>query len=268
MAAITGGLLVRGGYSPIEAVVYLTSLAVAALVGGRMVWLIYQARPFVDDPIQVFRTVGFVSWGAILAAGLFPFAFAAVLSRDPLWLMDRTMIGLLACGVLGRIGCLTYGCCFGRVSEWGICWTHPDAKLNRSGLGEDPRPRVPTQLIESAWMMAVLLIAILVTRSAAPSGVVAGIILLLYAVGRFASDCLREEGRFIGWRLTSGQIGSLLTGLSGAALLFAAGGNRGWVRPAYEIDPTTVFSVAPAILACAVLVFLVSGFHWRRVGRW
>ncbi len=268
MTALTGGLLVQGGSTPTEATLYLVSLAAASLVGGRLIWLVYQSHNLVRDPVRVLRTVGFVSWGAILATMLFPFLYASVLSREPLWVLDRTLIGLAACGAIGRIGCLTYGCCFGRESRLGIFWAHPDAKVNRAPDTATNQPRVPTQLMESAWLSAVFLVAFTATRTAVPAGAVSGLILVLYALGRFAADCLRDEGRFGGWKLTSGQVGSLVFGISGLVSIYAASGPPGWSEPAYRVDPAAVLSVWPAIAACATLVFLVTGFHWRRVGRW
>lgn len=268
MIAFTGALLVQGGLTPAEATLYLIGLAAAGLVGGRLVWLGYQSRNLAREPARVLQTVGFVSWGTILAIMLLPFIYAPLLSREPLWLLDRTLIGLAPCGAVGRIGCLTYGCCFGRESRRGICWTHPDAKVNRSEGTRTDQPRVPTQLMEAAWMSTVLLVAIVVTRTGVPAGIVSGLILVLYALGRFAADCFRDEDRFGGWKLTSGQVGSFVFGISGLALLYAAQGPQGWSEPAHRIDPAAVLSVWPAIVACGALVFLVTGFHWRRVGRW
>jgi prolipoprotein diacylglyceryltransferase/protein-S-isoprenylcysteine O-methyltransferase Ste14 len=268
MTTLTGGLLVQGGSTPTEATLYLVSLAAASLVGGRFIWLVYQWHDLVRDPVRVLRTVGFVSWGAILVTVLFPFLYASVLSREPLWVLARTLIGLAACGAIGRLGCLTYGCCFGRESRFGIFWAHPDAKVNRTPDTATNQPRVPTQLMEAAWLSVVLIIAFTATRTAVPAGAVSGLILVLYALGRFAADCLRDEGRFGGWKLTSGQVGSLVFGIAGLVSIYAANGPPGWPEPAYMLNSATVISVWPAIAACAALVFLVTGFHWRRVGRW
>jgi len=237
MGSLTGASLIRGGRTPHEVTVFLLSLAVAMLVAGRVVWLAYHTRQLLADPVCVLRTVGFVSWGGVLGALLLPFLHAGLRSLDPFWFLDRTLLGLAVCTVPGRLACLTYGCCFGRPSDAGITWTHPAAKVNRSPGSDGNVPRVPTQLLEAGWVVVLLAIAVLSTRRPVPAGVVSGLILVLYGLGRFAADCLRDEVRFGGWRLTAGQIGSAVIGILGFTLLF-------------------------------VLVFLVAGFHWRQIGRW
>lgn len=263
--------LLADGVSTIAVGRYVVFLALAMLVGGRLAWLAYQTPRLVARPIRILRTVGFVSWGAIAVGIAVPFAYAGAIGIDPLWLMDCTLLGLAGCGVLGRVGCLTYGCCFGRKSRHGIRWSQPGAKVNRlrfAAAGEVTPRRVPTQLLESAWLLAVCAAVFAMIRRAAPAGGVAGAVLLLYAVGRFAADCLREERRFGGWRLTAGQIGSLAIGGVGLVLLFVARGPSPWPPGLPWVDADAALRASPPILVGGTLVFLATAFHWRDVGRW
>lgn len=264
--------LLAGGVAAAAVARYVVLLALAMLVGGRLAWLAYEARRLLADPAGVLRTVGFVSWGAIAVGVAVPFAYAPTVDVPPLWLVDCTLLGLAACGVIGRVGCLTYGCCFGRRSDHGLRWNRPEAKVNRlrdsaGGEGADG-PRVPTQLIEAVWLSVVLLAALALVRRGVSAGAVGGAVLLLYAVGRLATDCLRDERRFGGWRLTAGQVGSLASAGAGMALLFAAKGPSPWPAGA----PWTDLGLAPGaglpILAAGLVVFLATSFHWREVGRW
>lgn len=250
---------------------YVGLLALAMLIGGRLAWLGYQTRWLVAEPARVLRTVGFVSWGAIAVGIAVPFMEAAAVGVEPLWLVDCTLLGLAGCGVLGRVGCLTYGCCFGRESRVGVRWRHPEAKVNRvpsHGAHASNPPRVPTQLIEAGWLGLVLLASFAMIRRQVPPGAVAGAVLLLYAVGRFAADCLREERRFGDWQLTAGQVGSLASGGVGLVLLFVARGPSPWPPGLPWIDADVALPAGPSILAGGMLVFLATAFHWRDVGRW
>jgi phosphatidylglycerol:prolipoprotein diacylglycerol transferase len=268
MVSVTGAQLLEAGRSVSEVTVYEVWVAASMLLGGRLIWLAYQAHRIREDPVRVFRTVGFVSWGAVLACVAVPLVFTGLRFEEALWLLDRTLLGLVVGAVFGRVGCLTYGCCYGKPSPWGVRWTHPDAKVSRELGDVGEVPRVPTQLLESVWLLAVLALVVVATSTSAPSGTVAGLILVLYGVGRFAIDCLREEVRFCPWRLTSGQIGSLVAGSFGFGLLFVASGPPGWSEPALRVRSADVLRLWPAILASGLLVFLVAGLHWRRVGRW
>ena len=264
--------LLAGGVAAGAVARYVVLLALAMLVGGRLAWLAYEARRLLADPAGVLRTVGFVSWGAIAVGVAVPFAYAATAGVHPLWLVDCTLLGLAGCGVIGRIGCLTYGCCFGRASEHGLRWRRPEAKVNRlrdSAAGEGDRgPRVPTQLIEAAWLSAVLVAALVLIWRGVPPGAVGAAVLLLYAVGRFAADCLRDERRFGSWRLTAGQIGSLASAAAGLALLFSASGPSPWPTGMPWIEVGLAPGAGSSILAAGLVVFLATSFHWRDVGRW
>ena len=266
--ALIGGLLMTGGISEAGATVYLVSLALAAVVVGRLVWLAYHWKELFRSPALVLRTVGFVSWGSIMAAIALPFAFARFVPQSGLWLLDRTLPGLLAAEAIGRLGCLTYGCCFGRPSEHGIRWTDPDAKLIRQCPGASGERRVPTQLIASAWALLSLVLVLASTAAPIPDGMVAGLTLVLYSIGRFGGDCLRDEPRFGTWSLTAGQVGSAVAGSIGFALVFSATGPPAWPESAWQLDLTAVFRLWPAVTASFVVVFLACGLHWRRVGRW
>lgn len=266
--ALIGGLLVTGGMSRAGATAYLVSLALGAVVVGRLVWLAYHLKELLRSPVRALRTVGFVSWGSIIAAIALPFAFAHLVPQSGLWLLDRTLPGLLAAEAIGRLGCLTYGCCFGRPSDHGIRWTNPDAKLIRQCPDASGQRRVPTQLIASAWALFSLALVLSATAAPISDGMVAGLTLVLYSVGRFAGDCLRDEPRYGTWGLTAGQVGSAVAGSIGLALVFIATGPPAWPEPAWELDVTLLIQLWPAVAASFVVVFLACGLHWRRVGRW
>jgi prolipoprotein diacylglyceryltransferase/protein-S-isoprenylcysteine O-methyltransferase Ste14 len=267
-AALIGGLMLAGGLSRATTFFYLASLTLAAVAVGRLVWLAYQGKELIRSPLRVLRTIGFVSWGTIAAAMALPFIFARFVPHSALWLLDRTLPGLLVAAAIGRLGCLTYGCCFGRPSVHGIRWTNPDAKLIRQRPESAGERRVPTQLIASAWALFALALVLAATSAPIVDGVVAGLTLVLYAIGRFGGDCLRDEPRFGAWGLTAGQIGSAAAGSIGLGLIFAASGPPAWEVPAWRIDLVSLLALWPAIAVSFAIVFLGCGLHWRRVGRW
>lgn len=246
---------------------YILGLAAAMLVGGRVMWLLYQALP-PRRMARPLRRVGFVSWGgyiALLAAGV---GFARLARVNPLWLLDRTLFwGFLLSG-FGRLGCLSYGCCYGRPARHGLCWTDASSKIIREHGPAAAVPRVPTQLLSALLAFGIAAVLSDVSRSLPPAGVVTGIGLLLYALGRFAIDCLRDERRFRRWRLTAGQIGAALTGGLAIALLLTVHGPPGWSAPAYSVPLFREPVLWAAAVADVALVFLICGFHWREVGRW
>lgn len=271
MAVALGGELEAVGAGTGAAALYLVGLAASMLVGGRLAWLLYQLPDLLRRrvrAIELLHRVGFVSWGGY--AGLFAFGlgFAHAAGVAPLWLLDRTLLwGFLVSGI-GRLGCLGYGCCYGRPWADGIVWRNPASKVCREHPGEAPVPRVPTQLLSSLHAFAIVGALVAVSATRAPAGTATAVGLLLYAPGRFAVDCLRDEARFGAWGLTAGQVGSLVVGAAGFALILAVGGPPGWSAPALPLSLPHAAAVWGAAAASALLVFLVCGLHWREVGRW
>ncbi len=262
------GLLGSGGIPRDRISLYALGLAISMVVGGRLIWLVYQAKQCRADLAGSMRTVGFVSWGALLGMLGFAMAWAASGGVGALWLLDRTMVPVMASVALGRIGCFTNGCCYGRPSPHGICWSDRDSKVIREGGSDAAVPRIPTQLLSSIHALFSLGALIAVTYRPVPDGAVTGLALLFYGLGRLGIDHLRAEQRYgrLGW--TAGQIGGVLTAVSALVILSLVGGAGGWPRPATAVDLRLVLAMWPTVLAVAAILFVSGGFHWKRVGRW
>ena len=266
ISAWIAAVLAGAGLSPVRIGWWLVGLAVAVPVGSRAMWLAYRVDQLRADPRSTLRQVGFVSWGGIL--GLFgcATAFGWLAHLDVLRLLDAVALAGLAGQAVARIGCFTYGCCYGRPSALGIRWTDPEAKPVREHGAAEIVPRVPTQLLSSA-AAAVLFVTLLVVLrhgSVAP-GAVAGLAFLGYGVLRFGIECLRADPRDGPWRLTQGQVGCVAIACVGLALLLVVPEAP---RPAFALDFTVLLPLAPIVALCSALVLGVYGFHRRQVGRW
>ena len=98
---------------------------------------------------------------------------------------------------IGRIGCLLNGCCYGRVSQWGLYF-----KIHNSVL-------IPAQLYSS--MALILIFIFLRTLQTKPhkEGQVFFCYLLLYSIKRFFLEFFRADNQIILFNLTLFQIISL-----------------------------------------------------------
>lgn len=253
---------------PAEEIAYFVGIVVFILAWARIVALLYRARALLFDPGGALRSVGFVSWGGYIGLFSFPFAFAWVYSHhDGAWLMDRTFVAALVCSCLGRIGCLTYGCCYGAKSAHGIAWTHPDAKPHRElfDAASAAARRVPTQLVSALYVALAIPIVVAVIQRAAP-GVATLVGAIAYTTARFAVECRRDEPRFTRLLFTRGQLFAI-AGAAGAIGMLLALPLDGAARPIAVIGPLAPAGWAAAALGAAI-TFVVCGVHWRRVGRW
>jgi phosphatidylglycerol:prolipoprotein diacylglycerol transferase len=246
-----------------EESLYLGGLALVMLAGARLVALFYAPRLLVTRPGEALRRVGFVSWGGYIGMFAAPFLLAGLVGKDGWWLLDRTFVGGLACSALGRIGCLAYGCCYGRRTTHGVSWRHPEAKVNREHPATISAPRIPTQLLSSASTLA-LIPPVLVVMSNAASGVATVLGSILYCFARFVVECLRDEPRLFGG-FTRGQAASGIGAAAWITILFAMDG-RGSRAATTGIEPT--WAAWALVVAIAALVFVACSVHWKRVGRW
>lgn len=250
---------------------YLLGLSLAMLTGGRLAWLGYEHRALSRRPRETLKRVGFVSFGAYAAL----FLYVAAWSRwhptqvNVGWLLDRTMASALVCSGFGRLGCLSYGCCYGRPWQHGICYRDPEAKVIRELGSAGAEPRLPTQVLSALLAFGLALAMSAILAAGAGPGFAAGLGALCYALGRFHLEGLRDELRLLDGRLTRGQLLSM--GLAAVAL--------GWLAlsphvPAAARQAGLVFAWAELgqhaalPLVAAIPVFLVCGYHRRRVGTW
>lgn len=164
------------------------TILLAGLAGAKLLFLCTNWSDVVADWRQILSLIrgGFVFYGGLIggAAGAIWWLRR---HRLPVWSFgDLIAPGLAVALGIGRIGCFFNGCCYGGPVSWGFVF--PD-------LG-DGIPRHPTQLYEFA--AATALGAGLWFMPPPPKGRegrVFGLLLVVYALFRFAVEFLRADPR-------------------------------------------------------------------------
>jgi phosphatidylglycerol:prolipoprotein diacylglycerol transferase len=178
--------------------------------------------------LSLVRAAG-VFYGGLLAA----FAVAVILIRRyrlPLWTTTDVFAPGIALGhVVGRLGCLLAGCCYGRATDlpWGITFTDPAAAANvGTPLGI---PLHPTQLYEAGAELLILMFLLATERRGRPfPGRTFWSYLLLYAISRFIIEFFRGDDRGMVFGLSTSQAVSLVVApVAGAMLLKLRGRTAG-----------------------------------------
>ena len=266
-AVLAAPLLAGFGLTPTAIAAYELGLAASMLVGGRLVWLAYEWRRVWQEPGIIVLRVGFVSFGGYLGFLVFTLLFAGAVQRDALGLLDRTLPPAFLISAWGRLGCLSYGCCYGRPCAHGLRWSDPHSKVNRERGAAGPVPRVPTPLLSSGLAVLVSALGFALLAHGALPGAVTASVLLAYATLRFAVEHLRDEPLFTALMVTKGQLLSLPIALVALLLLIALPHVRHDLAHV-ELDATVLGALAPVFGLVSVLAFGVCGFHRREVGRW
>ena len=139
---------------------------IAALVGAKALLFIVDFQHFTSS-WQEFTTLlrsGGVFYGGLIAA-ILVCIYQLRKHRLPLWPSGDLFAPGIALGyMVGRLGCLMAGCCYGKPTDvaWAITFTDPAANFN---VGTPLNvPLHPTQLYESAAGLVILVALLLLEK--------------------------------------------------------------------------------------------------------
>jgi phosphatidylglycerol:prolipoprotein diacylglycerol transferase len=171
---------------------------IAALVGAKALLFVVDYRHFTSS-WQEFTTLlrsGGVFYGGLIAA-VVVCIYQLRKHRLPLWTSGDLFAPGIALGyMVGRLGCLLAGCCYGKPTDvaWAITFTDPAASLN---VGTPLNiPLHPTQIYESAAGLLIF-VALLAfeRRGRGFPGRTFWMFVLLYSLSRFVIEFYRGDDR-------------------------------------------------------------------------
>lgn len=175
-------------------------IIVSALAGAKLLLLGVDFRQFAAHPrefVSLTRSGG-VFYGGLIA-GVAVALWYIRRHRLPLWTTTDVFAPGIALGhIVGRLGCLMAGCCYGRPTSapWGITFRDPAAAVNAgTPLGV---PLHPTQLYEAGAEALILVALLALERRSRPfPGRTFWTYMLLYGLSRFAIEFYRGDNRGI-----------------------------------------------------------------------
>jgi phosphatidylglycerol:prolipoprotein diacylglycerol transferase len=173
-------------------------IIISALVGAKLLLLLVDFRQFTAHPADLLGLArsGGVFYGGLIAAVAVAFLYLRR-HKLPLWTTTDVFAPGIALGhIVGRLGCLMAGCCFGRPTTvpWAITFHDPAAMANvGTPLGI---PLHPTQLYEAgAEGLILALLLAFEGRGRAFPGRTFWSYMLLYGVSRFIIEFYRGDSR-------------------------------------------------------------------------
>lgn len=263
-------LFLTQGVEKKDILLYLVSAAFLTAFFAHVFWWLGHWKEMLKLPLLGLRKVGFVSYGALFGLFLSSFLFARLLGYNILMVADVVVRGMFIAYALGRVGCLTYGCCWGTVSStYGICYQNPQAKVVRLN-GKNSVPRHPTPVYSAIEGFLIFILLNGLAYFPLPAGFLTAFMFLLYPVVRAFIESYRERRLVIFRFFNEGHIGCaalFLTGLALLALLSPGVDSfspRPWNVPAL-LDSLTLI---PVVLVMSLFIFFVTSFHWKKVGTW
>src|SRR6187401_2687134 len=162
-------------------------IIISALVGAKLLLLITDFSTYTSNPQELLSLAraGGVFYGGLIVAVVVAVWYIRRIGL-PLWTTCDVFAPGIALGhVVGRLGCLFAGCCYGKptTKPWGITFTDPFAAANvGTPLGV---PLHPTQLYEAGAELLILGLLLLTEKKGKPyGGRTFWSYMLLYAISR------------------------------------------------------------------------------------
>jgi phosphatidylglycerol:prolipoprotein diacylglycerol transferase len=199
-------------------------IIVSALAGAKLLLLVVEWDTYSRSPSELLTLVrsGGVFYGGLIAAVVVALWYLRR-HRMPVWHVTDVFAPGIALGhVIGRVGCLFAGCCFGRPTTvpWAITFHNEYAQQN---VGTPLNiPLHPTQLYEAGAELLILILLLATERRGRPfAGRTFWSYMLLYGVSRFVIEFFRGDSRgTIGMFSTSQFVSLLIIPLAIAMLVY------------------------------------------------
>jgi phosphatidylglycerol:prolipoprotein diacylglycerol transferase len=198
----------------------------SALVGAKLLLLFSNYHYYSQNFREIFslstlRSTG-VYYGGLLLA-LASAAWYLTKKRLPTWkIADMAAPGIALGQAIGRLGCLSAGCCYGKPTHmpWGITFTSQYAYEN-VGVPLNV-PLHPTQIYESVGTFCLFLFLKWRLSRKHITGQILLEYLALYAILRFVIEFYRDDDRgfVLNGMLSTSQFIAILTVVGSAAVYY------------------------------------------------
>jgi phosphatidylglycerol:prolipoprotein diacylglycerol transferase len=201
-------------------------MVLAGILGAKILYVINDWNSYKQDWREIF-SLNTLQAGGVFSGGLIgALAVGAWYMKSrrmpPLRTMDAFAPGLAFGHVLGRFGCFSAGCCYGKPTDhfWGVTFNNP---LARAVSGTPLGVRIePTQLIEAAAEFFNFLVLMWLLPRKKFDGQVFSAFMMLYGVERFFIEFLRDDpGRGV-------VFGGLMSGTQLISICLVVGGGFIW----------------------------------------
>jgi phosphatidylglycerol:prolipoprotein diacylglycerol transferase len=253
----------------------LIVLTLSALSGSRFVsMLVYRVLERCGLRRAWFR-VGFVSWGVLAAALLSGLFFHVLTRRSPYLWFDAVFTSLMLSHFFGRLGCLFYGCCYGRetTSALHIRYSDPRLKAVREARVKS-QTLYPTQIFSALYGMFVFAtILSLWTFMGFQVGVPGALCFILYGTFRFTEEWYRYQKKLIFRTFSPAQLICLVLVLIGMIqlVLILPVSDTGYHEPIFSflsLDRLLQRLHVAVLLALGLLTTFIFSYHRHEIGCW
>ena len=164
---------------------------ILGVLGGKILFIITEFKNIINNPyILKDFGAGFVIYGAIMGGAIGVYAYCRKQRWNVLKVLDIVVPGVAIAQGFGRIGCLLAGCCYGAPTAlpWGITFHESPFAVNEVSLH-------PTQVYSSLFDFALGIFLLWSLKEYKKPGKTFSLYVILYSIGRFLVEFLRNDPR-------------------------------------------------------------------------
>ena len=184
----------RGAKLSYDTIITAALVAIpSGVIFSRLLHVIDRWDYYIANPGEIIGFSGLTIYGAILGATLGIWICSRFIKFRFAYFADLLVPGLILAQVVGRVGCLINGCCYGNETSlpWGIVYTDTACYAPLEVALQ------PTQVYEIMFLLSVFGVLFWLRKRFQPDGSLFLIYLGLYAVWRIGIDFLREGTSFL-----------------------------------------------------------------------
>jgi len=173
---------------------------ICGIAGARVFYVIENLSYYLKNPIEVIMLSrgGLSVFGGLISGVIIAVIYLKRKKQSVYKVLDIIVPFVALAQSIGRIGCLLNGCCYGRVSEFGIYFKTHDEFL------------IPTQLYSSLMLIIMFVALRFLQERKHKEGQVLFSYLLFYSFGRFFIEFWRADNARVFMNLTLFQLLSIV----------------------------------------------------------
>jgi phosphatidylglycerol---prolipoprotein diacylglyceryl transferase len=187
---------------------------ISGVVGGKLLYIITEINNIMEDPslLKDFGS-GFVIYGSVIGGGLGVYMYSRRKHWKLLKVFDLVIPSLPLAQGFGRIGCFLAGCCYGKPTDSFLGVTFKEGSLGPIDIHV-----YPTQVFSSIFDFALALFLLWYDRKERKDGKIFSLYLIIYSIGRFTIEFIRDDPRGSVGMLSTSQFISLFILIMGITL--------------------------------------------------
>lgn len=180
---------------------------ISGIIGGKLLYIITDIKLIIQNP-SMLKDIGsgFVIYGSIIGGGLSVFLYCRRKKWNVSKVFDLVIPSIPLAQGFGRIGCFLAGCCYGRETILRIGVEFKNSPFAPSGVHLHP-----TQIYSSVFDFCLAFFLLWYDRKERKDGRVFSMYVILYSIGRFFVEFLRNDPRGAVGVLSTSQFISIFT---------------------------------------------------------